>query len=491
MLNVDEVFKSKWVSLDKIRDVVETAMRGIGGFTEMQISSVRSALDSSQTQGIELVAPFADFQTNNGLVIPDTPSCIEIAKGVYRSALGEDIDTTEETHVGRMIEQTGRIISSALGVTAANIMQHDLNSATGAYLDAIGSWFFVYRKSEKKTKQGIMLTVKAGLTGTFTVGKGQAIFDGNGNAFEAMETVTLGTEAGYSSSKECYFEAREAGEIPFETADADYGELASNFDITPLMTEIGYDVESDTILRERIKASRAKSVSFTESVSSALRDNDGVFDSFICENTSSVKQIVNGMFMPPHSIAVIASYDGTIGTAQAIAEILYRRKSCGCAYADLKSTYDNLEPAEKAQVSNLTAQIAPKTVTVTDEYFNTSYEVTFNLPVEIAFGVDVWVSTNKYAGGGLEQEVKDAISSWANGDVPYQEGLRLGENIKAYEIGAAISAKIHDIQIDNVLLTVPGSTSLGNPYYIAVPKFAVGVLTNGINVHIDEYPPQE
>lgn len=476
MLNVAEVFTSKWLALDKVRDYVGDIMsKAVDGdnnplFSPAQIAYMSNALDISKTEQLVPTSPFVEYQTNNGIVIPDTPSCIEIATRMHKDALGEDIDTTPETHVGRMIEQIGKFISSVLGVTAANIMQHDLNSATGAYLDAIASWFFTARKTGASTSRSLNLTALSQDESIELTPENAYFTDGDGVKYHISDAVTFSESKGWSA--QCAFIAEKAGPLVINDTGLSWSsDIDGKFTIGSPSDTTGYDVESDDGFRERIKTTRARSVAFMESVYSAIFSISGVYDAYVGENVKADQQTVGSLPIPGHSIVAVISYDGTSDTRKAIAKALYENKAVGCGYTNLEAVYGALPEEEKARFPYL-EDVETEEIPYTDPYFGTNYTVTINKPAIVEFGVEIEVSRNRCTGGDLEKEIRDAIKAWANGDVPYQEGLKIGQNVKAYEIGAAISAKVPDVQVDSVTLKKDGDESIK----IEIPPYAVGAI---------------
>lgn len=457
MLNVSEVFTSKWLQLDKVRDYVESAMRGMkdsGGqsvFTDGQIALVKDALDVSKTRVLVPSSPLMDFQTNNGVVIPDTPSCVEIATAMYRDSLGNDIDTTPETHVGRMIEQTGKILASVLGITAANIMQHDLNSATGAYLDAIASWFYLERKNGARTSREITLVCNDTSASSFVLTPENAYFtDGDGLKFSLSGEVVFSAANNWRVDL-VPFVAPKPGQVKINDNGLVYSStISEKFTVSTIgATRVGYDIESDDLFRNRIKETRARSVAFMESVYSAIYAISGVYDAYLGENVKASQTEVKGLPLDGHSIVAVVSYDGTSSTKTAIAKALYENKSVGCGYTDLQEVYERLSPGEKELFPYLD-RVRSETIPYKDPWFETEYPIIINHPASVEFGLKIEVSRYHYAGNDLAAEIREALRAWANGDIPYQEGLKVGQGVKAYEIGAALSAKIPDIQIDDV-----------------------------------------
>lgn len=443
MLNVEKVFTAKWIPQDSVKDFVGDIIDSIAqekGITEEQKVAILNALDSGKIAQYEPSSPFIDFQSNNGVVIPDFPSCREIAISAYKQACGEDIDTTTDSHVGRMIEQTARILASGIGFTAANIMQTELNSATGRYLDALGSLFLSERRGSVATTIDVKIKNNGSTSITLEAGKA-SVKDVAGTTFTIASDVAMSANAEVLTK----FIAEEVGAIlpDFTNPDAVEWNVGSDDLVCSVMNQnVGYDVESDYDFRARLKKTRTIGFHTQEAIHSALFSITGVYDANLIENTSNTTETIGGVPIPGHSIAVYVDYDGTEMTRKAIANAIFEHKSVGCGYFNNTSTtYGTREEVE-----------------VTDEYFSQKYKVYFYKPKAKAVKVLVEVARSGYSGEDLEADVKNAVLSWASGNVPYVDGLKIGQTVKAYEIGAAISDSIRDIQIDGVTIGTGSDT---------------------------------
>ena len=75
------------------------------------------------------------YVSTSGVVIPDTSDIQEEVVSMFKSVFGQDIDTTPETIIGRLIEAFTVFLRDTVGITAQNACQFNLNVATGIYLD--------------------------------------------------------------------------------------------------------------------------------------------------------------------------------------------------------------------------------------------------------------------------------------------------------------------------------------------------------------------
>ena len=86
-----------------------------------------------------------DYQTENGVVIPQTSSIKSKIVETFNSIFDAEIDTSDETPIGRLIEALTLMFTEMLGVNAQNANSFNPNQAMGAYLDALGNIWGVTR----------------------------------------------------------------------------------------------------------------------------------------------------------------------------------------------------------------------------------------------------------------------------------------------------------------------------------------------------------
>ena len=159
----------------------------------------------------------------------------------------------------------------------------------------------------------------------------------------------------------------------------------------------------------------------------------------------------------PHSICVIVY--GTSMSAEdnnPIARAIYSTKSAGC----------NLTKLDAATQG--TAKGSVVTSTVQDEHSAAQYSISFNKPNVVSFSCDVTVGRGSYVGTDEEliAAVKNAMLAWANGTVPFVDGLKLGQSLYAFEIGAAISDVIPSIQVKSVSIAVGGDDVYSHELFV-------------------------
>lgn len=86
-----------------------------------------------------------DFQSKNGIVLPQTSSVRTAVENMFKDIFGADISLEPETVIGRMVEAITLMFVNMLGVNAQNANALNPDSASGDALDMLGSSFGIPR----------------------------------------------------------------------------------------------------------------------------------------------------------------------------------------------------------------------------------------------------------------------------------------------------------------------------------------------------------
>ncbi len=198
-----------------------------------------------------------------------------------------------------------------------------MDQATGFFLDALVSLYFIERKVSEPT---IVQCVCSGLQGT-AIPFGAVVQDTNGNKFRCL---TAGETIGENGTVSVNFAAVEHG--PLEVQAETVTKIVTTVPgwdsvINPVAGVTGRDEESDAVLRDRTKQSVAlNSHGSVSSLESAVAQVDGVIDVSVLENITNVPEEQFGITVPGHSIAVcVAGVEGAD-----IAQAIYEKKDAGC-----------------------------------------------------------------------------------------------------------------------------------------------------------------
>lgn len=450
------IFSDPNTTAEDKRTALSDRIKLLGSFV---MNNLVEAIGNNPKSSYAPSAPFIQFQTDSGVVIPDTSSALEIAEELYKETLGYDVDTSTETHVGRMIEQTGIFLKSGIGITAANIMQSNLNYATGAYLDAVAHLLNLYRTDSNSTSFQLELELTEDYhDNPIKLEKGDLVItDGSGVKYILASDVSFNNDY-FGPSRKVPFVCEKSGPVEVNDVGIAFTKTSKyvNTDVNPrnrIDYVIGRNEENDTEFRARIKKSRSNAVSFLDSVKSALYGIRGVYDAYVCENTTATYETIGEVpSVEPHSIFAFVRYDGTDNVRDSIARALFERKATGCAYATVENTKNKFILSAVEQQYRSMIALKDTKVNVQEKYFGHTYTVCFTEVAPIQFGILMEVSRYQYSGSDLNKVIRAKLLEWANGEVEGVDGMKISQDVKAFEIGSAISAMIPDIQIDNIRL---------------------------------------
>ena len=96
------------------------------------------------------IVPLTDiyqYQSNTGLVIPDTSNVqSQVIEGL-KNVFGADFEYIPETPNGLLVDALTQLIKQFIGITAQNVNGLNVTTSIGSWLDAIGSLFGVEREN--------------------------------------------------------------------------------------------------------------------------------------------------------------------------------------------------------------------------------------------------------------------------------------------------------------------------------------------------------
>ena len=368
------------------------------------------------------------FNTYNGVVMPDTDSIRQsIIDDLTKLVFKADIDTTQETPLGRLIDWLAMAFASIVRLNAANANQFNLNMATGLYLDALGSLFGLVRKSASKTRVPVTLYG----TGGTVVPAGVTARTEAGAVFSLESDATIG-ENGYTTAPDTpFFTAIDYGPVPCAIGELNIIDTAvvGWTGITNGAGTIGGLIESDDEFRERIAKSRYAGDAAVSSVYRAVSSLDCVSSCLVYENCDLPDKVMNGVVVPGHSIYVCVdgiSTEESSGDMEAVAKAILKTKSIGCGYATATN-----------------GGAAPVAVDVTDEESGMTYTVYFAVAQTVTPKITVQYSMGSYAGDNVEQDIRDAVAAYVN-------ACGIGESLSAFKIGASLMGRFPGLSIASV-----------------------------------------
>ena len=270
-----------------------------------------------------------EFDPTVGVVIPDTSEIREEMAAKIQAAfsLGETgvvLNVDPASPMGQVVDALVAEIEAKNAEIAFIANQFSMLQATGNFMDALASLYFLDRKVSEAT---IVQCLCTGLTGT-QIPFGAIVQDTNGNKYRCMQTS--GTTIPGDGSVLVNFAAVEHGALQVRPgAVTKIVTTVPGWDAVtnPAAGVVGRDRESDAELLDRVRASVAYNAHGTvDALKASLANLDGVIDCEVLENYGSEAVTLYGVSVSGHSIAVCVSG----GDDADIAEAIYRKKDAGC-----------------------------------------------------------------------------------------------------------------------------------------------------------------
>ena len=374
------------------------------------------------------------FVTSSGIVVPDTANIKSSIQQKLRDIFGDEIDLTDETPAGRLVEALTIFYKGVLDVNAQNATQINYHYAAGTYLDAIASMFNISRKGATYTR---VLCTFTGTSGT-VIPAGSMVTTTDGYTFSLDTSVTLdsnGSGTGYMTSII-------SGPIPCAIGtltNINTGVIGWTSVTNTTAATIGSEIESDDALRTRIEAARYYGSCTAEAIYAAIMQISGVNSCVCLQNGDSNSVSYNGVSVSGHSIYVCA--DG--GDDTAIATAIYNKKTAGCGY-----TTDDISG------TTLTA------VPVIDPNSGASYPVSFYRPASLTCPVTINIP-KKYSND------TETILAIQNYSAQYINSLGIGKAPQQFALWNYLINNISSLTINSITLTVSSVTNYQKPSALA------------------------
>lgn len=235
---------------------------------------------------------------------------------------GIEPNTDSSQPLGQLVDEIVAEIVAKNSEIAFLANQYSRKQATGTFLDALNSLYFLDRKKAAAT---IVQCDCTGLSGT-TIPFGALVADAEGRRFRCLTASQIG-ESGTASVE---FESIEVGALDVQAGT-----------VTRIITTIpGWDSvnnsaagivgrlrESDAEFRDRAAESVAVNAHGTvDALRSTVAALDGVIDCEVLENYTNAPVTKWGVQIAPHSVCV--AVEG--GELTEIARAIYQKKAPGC-----------------------------------------------------------------------------------------------------------------------------------------------------------------
>lgn len=367
------------------------------------------------------------FDSNAGIVMPDTDDVKSRVEEMMKSIFGSELDVTEETPVGRIIEMITVLITQTLGVNAQNANQYNLNTTSGIYLDSIGRLFGLSRKSATPTR--VLCTV-SGTPGTVipTTAIAETV---EGYKFSPENPITIGEGGGAQG----YFLSLETGAIP---CDQNTLIIISNGVIgwesvvndTESGTIYGTYLETDVAFRDRILDARANGSASVQAIMNAIYNiSDTVSSCYVLENGYSQSIVKKGITLPPHTIYVCVLG----GSDEDVAKAIMATKTAGAGFV------------KSAGAATLVDK------EITDGYTGATYHVYFFRPIETPVSFAVSVNRYLYSGSDLVGDIQKNL-------MKYVSEIGIGKKITREGATSFLANAMPSIRIDNLRVKLSGGS---------------------------------
>lgn len=366
-----------------------------------------------------------DYINSTGVVVPDTADIKSEVEKEFKTALGDNMSTADDTPQGRLIAAETSARRSVAENNAELANQINPGLAAGVFLESICAWLNIKRKPESAST---IASVTLGGVPLVEIPVGSRARSADGDLYATTRAVVLDT-AGQGSVD---FVAVDTGALTCPV-----GGLTTIIDPV-LGWETVYNrnaavpgsaAQSDTALRlQRELRLASQGISTVEAQISGLYGVEGVRSLAFLENISHEFQTIDGIDMKPHS--VWACVYG--GADDDIAMSLLRNKTDGSGW--------------NGDVS----------VTVTEPNAEIPYTVQFDRPKEVPIAVQVIVSQGQSAFNPKEV-VPDAMVQYANGELDGERGFVVGVNVSPFELAGAVSLVQPGVFVRSVLISRDGA----------------------------------
>jgi hypothetical protein len=398
------------------------------------------------------------YNTNSGVVVPDTANIKAEVEQEFKTALQkEDLDTSESTPQGRLIEAETVARKRTIENMAQLANMFNPDQAYGIFLDSLGALFGIERIGATATR----VTCTLSGTANTIIPEGSQVKDTSGNIYSLENSATIGSGGSVTADFLCTEkDAIECGAgtvTQIVTAISGWNSVNNSS-----AGQTGLAGESDTEFRQQFGVRQYQGTALLQSIKSAILEVEGVESCVVVDNpNSTTKTIVNerdntrNITMSAHSLYVCV--DG--GKKEDVAQAIYNTKSMGCAYASSnnETTVGTGTEAEDVYFDNLTAGGGGYTIPIY---------------------VEIYVKTGSTS--DLTNTIKSAIQAYANNEIPSVDGLKLGVNVNAFEIACAINDQIPELFVQSIKIGTTDAT-------INQDNIAIGVNEKAIIPNDDDH----
>lgn len=363
------------------------------------------------------------YITSTGVVVPDTSEVKQQVQDEFKNALGQDLDTSDSTPQGRLIEIETVARKSVINNMALLANMFNKDQAFGIWLDVLLKFFGAEREGATATKVVCQLT---GTAGTDILANAQAK-DSSGNIYYLENNVTLDSNGDGEGTFVCMVKG--AVECPANSLNQIVTAIIGWESINNSSAGVvGKDGESDNQARQKLTVTQYKGEGQRANIENAILQVENVDGCLVLENDTNSSVTKEGITITaPHSI--YACVDG--GNDIAVAKAFLKAKSGGSAFgADSNNT----------STANLVSVQTEGTT------------VTFARPTQVPMKVKVTLKSGQ-ATDEMIAKVKQAVIDYAGGNIEGVDGLNIGTDVSPFEIASAVTIAIPELYINKVEIT--------------------------------------
>lgn len=397
-----------------------------------------------------------DYNDATGMTVPITSDIKEYVQNSFKDIFGDDMDLSDETPAGRLVEALTLMFKNAVGVNAQNLNQINIQYATGQYLDSMARFFGLERLSATKTSFQLV----AGADEVTTIPEGTVLTDPNGNTYVVKQDITVDDDTAHADYPDVEYvgfglcEATEYGPIfpPKATGSDPYmfriADLSGATNVSFARPDtygmtMGRNEETDAELRTRISTARNFNSGCTQAIANAIwKVAPDLRSVRVIENSSSSTATVAGITMRPHSILVAVA--GTIpdiyDIRSNIGRAIYMTKPAGIDFTDSSNlpsdkygNNDTLQPdANSGAAGNTSGYVnynpthQPDTydlfickycIPATDESSGLQYPMIFYRAAQVSLDFNITVRVNGYPGTDIIDDVQKVVRQYVSSKI--------------------------------------------------------------------------
>lgn len=341
------------------------------------------------------------FDTQKGLLAPDTDQIIAFVQEEFKKVFGNDINLEPSSPQGQLITTLAAMISTKNTEVLKLANQFNPLTAQGVFQEALGRIYFLERKIARPT---IVYCQCTGLAGT-VIPAGALVESSEGIRFYAGGEHTIDETQNITVEFIC----EKTGVIQVQPNT-----------ITKIITVVpGWDTvnntnagivgrteETQAEFERRRYASVAKNAHGTAAaLYGALAGINNVVDVVVLENRTNETIEEAGVSIEGHSV-----YISVVGGTDAdIAETIYNKLGCGCG------TTGNVSVSYTAA-----------------EYFGTVYNYKINRPEELDIYIKIKIKETDKTPATVDEDIKNAVMQNFEGlDSTSSSRVRMAENLYA------------------------------------------------------------